>query len=243
MNSQTPKPKIRIFLILTLLLLTVSIKASIIKVGAAFPIHSIQQAIQKSTSGDTLIVASGIYFEHNIIIDKSITIIGINHPIIDGESKSEIVSIKANYVTFSGFKIQHSGYATMTDPAGIKIYDAHNVTISDNIIDDTFFGIYSQNATNCIIKNNKLKSYGKQEQEIGNGIHCWKCDSMQIIGNTIAGHRDGIYFEFVTNSIIWRNISTNNIRYGLHFMFSHNDSYITNLFKNNGAGVAVMFSH
>ena len=218
-------------------------EAKTLNIGKQFQIHSIQQAIKNSTDGDTLIVASGTYLEHNIIIDKSITIIGINHPTIDGESKSEIVSIKANYVTFSGFTIQHSGYATMTDPAGIKIYDAHNVTISDNIIDDTFFGIYSQNAKNCIIKNNKLKSYGRQEQEIGNGIHCWKCDSMQIIGNTIAGHRDGIYFEFVTNSIIWRNISTNNIRYGLHFMFSHNDSYITNLFKNNGAGVAVMFTH
>ncbi len=66
---------------------------------------------------------------------------------------------------------------------------------------------------------------------------------MQIIGNTISGHRDGIYFEFVTNSVIWRNVSTANIRYGLHFMFSNSDAYIANVFKNNGAGVAVMFTH
>jgi len=66
---------------------------------------------------------------------------------------------------------------------------------------------------------------------------------MRIIANTISGHRDGIYFEFVTNSIIWRNTSKKNLRYGLHFMFSNNDSYITNIFENNGAGVAVMFSH
>ncbi len=66
---------------------------------------------------------------------------------------------------------------------------------------------------------------------------------MRIIANTVSGHRDGIYFEFVTNSIIWRNTSDKNMRYGLHFMFSNNDAYITNIFKNNGAGVAVMFSH
>ena len=59
---------------------------------------------------------------------------------------------------------------------------------------------------------------------------------------TIKGHRDGIYFEFVSGSVIWNNISANNIRYGLHFMFSNNDIYINNFFKNNGAGVAVMFS-
>ncbi len=66
---------------------------------------------------------------------------------------------------------------------------------------------------------------------------------MQIIGNTISGHRDGIYFEFVTHSVIWRNLSFKNLRYGLHFMFSNDDAYITNTFENNGAGVAVMFSH
>ncbi len=66
---------------------------------------------------------------------------------------------------------------------------------------------------------------------------------MEIINNRISGHRDGIYFEFVTNSVIWRNISSRNIRYGLHFMFSHNDAYISNIFQNNGAGVSVMFTH
>jgi nitrous oxidase accessory protein len=66
---------------------------------------------------------------------------------------------------------------------------------------------------------------------------------MRIIANQVSGHRDGIYFEFVTHSVIWRNESHNNIRYGLHFMFSNDDAYIANIFKQNGSGVAVMFSH
>jgi nitrous oxidase accessory protein len=92
------------------------------------------------------------------------------------------------------------------------------------------------------VKNNKIIAFGKEEQEIGNGIHCWKSDSLQIIANNISGNRDGIYFEFVTHSVIWRNISFDNIRYGLHFMFSNDDAYFTNYFRNNGAGVAVMFT-
>ena len=96
---------------------------------------------------------------------------------------------------------------------------------------------------NCTIEKNKIMSYGTHELQSGNGIHCWKSDSMKIIANTISGHRDGIYFEFVTNSVIWRNDSHNNIRYGLHFMFSNNDAYITNIFQRNGAGVAVTYSH
>ena len=218
-------------------------KASNWNVGKSYSLKSIHSAIACSHGGDTISVHPGTYLEKNLIIDKSVVLQGIGFPVIDGEGKYEIVSIKSDRVVMDGFNIRHSGYATLEDPAGIKIYDSKYVTIQNNIIDDTFFGIYAQYSVSCIIKNNKLKSNGKLEQEIGNGIHCWKSDSMQIIGNTISGHRDGIYFEFVTNSIIWRNNSTNNIRYGLHFMFSHNDSYIANVFSANGAGVAVMFTH
>ena len=237
------KKPLYLFIGISLLLCTPNIVLSkIINVGKANKISTIKNAIKIAASGDTILVQPGIYFEKNLIIDKSIVLIGINFPRIDGEKKYEVISIKANNVTLNGFIIQHSGFSTLEDPAGIKIYDSRNVLIENNVIDDTFFGIYAQYSTSCIIKNNKLTSYGKQEQEIGNGIHCWKCDTMQIIANTIQGHRDGIYFEFVTNAIIWRNISENNIRYGLHFMFSPNNSYLDNKFRNNGAGVAVMYS-
>jgi nitrous oxidase accessory protein len=217
--------------------------AKTIWVGSNQIIKTIQEAIQKADARDTVFVSAGIYYEKNILINKSISVFGINYPVLDGKNKTEIVSIKANHVVFSGFKIQHTGSGTLDDPAGIKIYNSKYVTVSNNILDDTFFGIYVQYGVGCIIKNNKLKAYGNQEQEIGNGIHCWKSDSIQIIANHITGHRDGIYFEFVTNSIIWRNISTLNLRYGLHFMFSNNDSYISNQFINNGAGVAVMYTN
>jgi parallel beta-helix repeat protein len=107
----------------------------------------------------------------------------------------------------------------------------------------TFLASIYNTVQNASLKTIRLKHMVIEEQEIGNGIHCWKSDSIQVIGNKISGNRDGIYFEFVTNSVIWRNISFDNIRYGLHFMFSNNDAYFTNCFTNNGAGVAVMFSN
>ena len=212
-------------------------------VGKFAPYKTIHQALDASKQGDSILVQSGTYHEGNIIIKKSLTVIGINYPILDGGNKTEIVSIKANHVVFSGFKIQHTGNGTLDDPAGIKIYDSKYITIKNNVLEDTFFGIYVQYGIGCIIKDNILRAYGTEEQEIGNGIHCWKSDSLQILRNHISGHRDGIYFEFVTNSIIIENFSEKNLRYGLHFMFSNNDTYISNHFKNNGAGVAVMYTN
>ncbi len=219
------------------------LKANTIHIGKGYSSYRIQEGIKLSQPGDSVIIHGGIYKEGNILIDKKLFFIGKGNPILDGEKKYEVVSIKSDSVVFEGFTVQRSGYATIDDPGGIKVYNGNGVIIQNNILEDNFFGIYIQYGNKCLIKNNRIKAYGIEEQQIGNGIHCWKSDSMQIIGNTISGHRDGIYFEFVTNSIIWRNISTKNIRYGLHFMFSNNDTYITNLFKQNGAGVAVMFTH
>lgn len=217
--------------------------ANVRKVGLNQQYRSIQLAINESQNGDTVLVEPGIYKEKDIAINKSIVLIGNHYPVLDGEHTYEIISVKAKNVTVKGFKLIHSGISSFTDIAGIKIYSVTSVVIIDNILEDTFFGIYLQKATNCLIENNNLTAYANSDQQSGNGIHCWQCDSVRIIGNSVTGHRDGIYFEFVTNSLIWRNVSRKNSRYGLHFMFSHNDAYIANIFQNNNAGVSVMFTH
>ncbi len=211
-------------------------------VGKGQPFSSINAALKRAINGDTIFVHKGLYKEGTVIVDKAVIMIGINGPILDGQKKYEVVSIKSSFVKFSGFTVQNSGYGTISEPGGIKIYDAHDVTVENNNVQNCFFGIYIQYGKNCIVKKNKISYTGKSENEIGNGIHCWKSDSLQIIANKINGQRDGIYFEFVTHSIIWRNISKYNIRYGLHFMFSNNDAYINNVFDSNGSGVAVMFT-
>lgn len=216
--------------------------AGIQHVGIGFPFTSIQAAIAAAETGDTIMVHGGIYREGNIIVAKSITLIGLEWPELDGQKKDEVISIKASHVLITGFKISYSGRASLDDPCGIKVYDSHHVRIIGNRLYDNFFGIYLQYSKNCIVKDNEIVAFGTAEHQIGNGIHAWKSDSLQIIANTISGHRDGIYFEFVTGSVIWRNIASENIRYGLHFMFSHDDAYISNVFRHNGAGVAVMFT-
>jgi nitrous oxidase accessory protein len=221
----------------------IAVKCSTLTAGKNGVYASITAALAAAGYGDTVLVEEGTYHEKNLVISKKIVLLGLDYPVLDGEKLYEIISIKANGVVVDGFKIIHSGVSSTEDFGGIKIYNSRDVVIRNNILEDTFFGIYSDGGTNCTIQNNHLTAYNTAEQQSGNGIHCRKSDSLRIIGNTISGHRDGIYFEFVTNSVIWRNNSFKNIRYGLHFMFSHNDAYICNIFSSNGAGVAVMYSH
>ncbi len=218
------------------------LNAATLIVGKNQSYASIKTALQHCKTGDTILVEKGLYKEQGIVIDKPVVLKGLQQPVLDGEHQYQIIFIKADNVTIDGFKLQHSGRSDVDDIAAIKTLHVNNIVISNNIIEDSYWGVLMQYSNNCSIINNYLKAYG-DDATSGNGIHCWKCDSMRIINNYVTGHRDGIYFEFVTNSLIQKNISENNLRYGLHFMFSHNDDYISNVFKRNGSGVSVMFTH
>lgn len=217
--------------------------AHTIVVGKDQVISSLRIAIERSNNGDTILLKQGIYKEGNIVITKSIRLIGVDGPIIDGESKYEILTVSGKDILIKGIHFRNSGYSSMNDYAAISLIDAQYIVIENNRIEHSYFAIHIANSNNCLISNNEIKGTPNTEQTSGNGIHLWKCDSMVVEENNITGHRDGIYFEFVTNSTIWGNNSHNNIRYGLHFMFSNNDDYVENDFKENGSGVAVMYSH
>jgi len=213
-----------------------------IVVGKNKPINTLRKGIKAAKDGDTVLLNKGIYKEGNIIIDKAIYLIGIDAPVLDGENKNEILTLTGKNIVIKGIHFANAGYSSMNDYAALKIIDATNILIENNSIQNASFAIHVANSTRSIIRNNTIRGTNKSEHSSGNGIHLWKCEHMVIENNSIQGHRDGIYFEFVTESIIQNNISELNIRYGLHFMFSHSDTYLNNTFRNNGAGVAVMYS-
>ena len=228
--------------ILLFLFVTGAALGNTIVVGKNKAVTTLRQGIKMAKDGDTVLLHKGIYKEGNIIIDKAIHLIGIDAPVLDGDDKNEILTLTGRKIVIRGIHFANAGYSSINDYAAIKIIDATNILIENNVITNASFGIHIANSTNSIVRNNAIRGTNKSEHLSGNGIHLWKCSRMMIDANTISGHRDGIYLEFVTESTIQKNRSRNNVRYGLHFMFSHNDTYLSNVFENNGAGVAVMYS-
>ena len=232
----------QLFFILSLLLAQPAFCTTIL-VGKTQVIASLKKGIEAAKDGDTILLQKGIYKEGNIVITKSIRLIGIDKPVLDGENKYEILTVSGSVILIRGIHFINAGYSNMNEYAAINLVDAENVIIENNSIEHCYFAIHVANSRYCLISNNTVTGTPKTEQTSGNAIHLWKCNNMVIEDNDVQGHRDGIYFEFVTHSFVTGNKSHNNIRYGLHFMFSNNDSYIDNHFSDNGAGVAVMYSH
>ena len=85
----------------------------ILYVGELGEYSYIQDAIDNASNWDTVFVYNGTYYE-NVVIDKSIELIGENRDItkIDGNEMGHVVLIEADLVTISNFTIQHSGNNT-----------------------------------------------------------------------------------------------------------------------------------
>ncbi|HET7620577.1 MAG TPA: nitrous oxide reductase family maturation protein NosD [Gemmatimonadaceae bacterium] len=206
------------------------------------PIRTIAEGVRSASPGDRIVVEAGTYREPTIIVDKRVEIEGVGLPVLDGEGERQIMTIAADDVTVRGLHFVHVGTSYVEDRAGIKVAGAARCTIADNRFDDAFFGIYLAEATDCMVERNVLHAATRGEAGSGNGIHLWSSHGTTIADNRISGHRDGIYLEFSHGSDIRGNVSERNLRYGLHFMYSNDCRYTDNVFRDNGSGVAVMYT-
>ncbi len=218
------------------------ILAGTVPVCPSCEVTTIGEGIAMAADHDTLMIGKGRYHEYNLVIDKPLTLIGLEYPTIDGGDQGEILTIIADQVTVQGLHIVNVGTSYTTDFAAVRVVESSDFVIRDMKLEQLFFGIYLEKSSRGLVEGNTINGDALEEFNSGNGIQLWHCRDVVVRDNTVRQVRDGIYLEFSDRIRIQGNRSTNNVRYGLHFMFSNNDSYEDNYFENNGAGVAVMFS-
>jgi nitrous oxidase accessory protein len=231
------------YIVLTALLATrIAAAQSTLTVSPAGHFRRVADAIAAATPGSRIVVTEGVYHEPTIVVNKRLTIEGRGDAVLDGDHERQIMTIAADDVTVRGLHFRNVGSSFTEDRAAIKVVEATGCSIERNRIDDAFFAIYLAKSNRCRIAGNVIRGRGATETSSGNGIHLWTSREVVIENNYIAGHRDGIYFEFVHDTEVRRNVSERNLRYGLHFMYSDDCHYLKNTFRRNGSGVAVMYT-
>jgi nitrous oxidase accessory protein len=229
-------------IIISLFLIAAETSGKTIVVSPEGEMRNFMRAVFIAAPYDTVIVKKGVYPSINSIITKPLTIIGEDFPVIDGRNRDEVILVYSDSVNIIGLDVRNSNRGSMKDYAGIRVFKSKHVNILNCRLNNAFFGIYLSDSKKVIVKGCHSKGANYGNSDTGNGIHLWKCDSVTVIDNHMEGHRDGLYFEFAKHCYIEKNLAEKNYRYGLHFMFSDNDTYVNNTFRHNGTGVAVMYT-
>ena len=75
------------------LVCTTLVSAKTIRVGKNETVASIQTALDIAQPGDSIVVGTGTYTEGSLIIKKTVSLIGLNYPVLDGQRKNQVLTI------------------------------------------------------------------------------------------------------------------------------------------------------
>jgi nitrous oxidase accessory protein len=212
--------------------------AGVPPVQAPAALGEIGRRIAAAKDGDTIQIAPGTYREH-IKIDKSIRLVGVGRPVIDGSGSGDIVEISAPAVEVRGFTIRDTGIDLEKENAAIRI-TAPRAIVEDNVLDDVLFGIDLREAADSTIRNNSIGGKALDIARRGDGLRLWRSDRTLIEGNTIHDGRDAILW-YSTNVTVRGNHS-DRCRYGFHLMYSDSVAIEDNVLEGNSVGVYLMYS-
>jgi len=162
----------------------------------------IQDAIDNSTDGDTIVVYNGTYTE-NILINKKLDIIGSGDSNIIGMDEIEdkpVVLIKEDRVTLDNFIIH--GFFD-----GIFLYGVDDCLIINNYIINNEIGIYLIESFGNTISNNLISQNTKC------GIMLQRCAHDYILSNDFASNEGITIFIYASanNEIEYNNFQNNKI--------------------------------
>lgn len=215
---------------------------------------SIQEAINAAFENDSIVVKQGIYYE-NLIIDKPLSLSGEDKKTLvignGGVDNSNVFCVKSDNVKISGFTIKSLNYSTSKEHAsGIKI-NGDNVSVHDNWIENTFWGILCPIQSYVSIYNNTIRANFKEgirfyggnlnlilannvTENAGSGIAI-EGYSNKICGNKIADNKIGIGIG-ASYTLLCNNNITRNSEIGIYFSGSNNIVY-ANWISHNTVGI------
>lgn len=206
--------------------------------SAELPLGEIGRLIAAAAPGATVEIPAGVYRER-IRIDKPLTLVGRDNPVIDAGGKGQIVEIGAPDVTIRGFTLRNTGIDLDAEDAAIRV-SAPRAHIEDNQLEDVLFGIDLRESPNSIVRNNTIGGKKLDIARRGDTLRLWRSDRVVVENNRFHDGRDAIIWY--SNGVTLRANSADRCRYGLHLMFADDVTIEDNRLAENSVGVYIMYS-
>ena len=195
----------------------------------------IQDAINDANDGDTIFVYddSSPYYE-NVIIDKSIKLIGENKEttVIDGRKKGFVIRIRAKNVTVSNFKIRNGGFYDIPEKGGIGIFSDYTKILNNIITSNGYYGIQIYSNHN-LIERNKIYSHAWW------GLIFDKSSKNIVRNNTICHSKGGLGLMLSCNNNLIENNVIRSIEHAIDIDDSNENIVIRNKIFNVADGIII----
>ena len=197
-------------------------------------------AVRKAKAGDVLEIALGTY-RANLVIDKPLTLRGVDRPTISGGNQGDTIRVTAPDVVIEGLIVRDSGDDLKDQNAGIYLYPgAHRAVVRRCDLTYNLFGLWIEKANDVLIEHNVIT--GKREYsspQRGNGVQLYNTKGAKILNNNISFVRDALYVD-VSHHALFKGNQLHHSRYGTHYMNSYYNLWEDNDTYYNRGGLALM---
>ncbi len=200
---------------------------------------TIAEALAAAHAGDTVIVPPGVHRER-IVVDRAVRLVGQAGAVVDGGGAGTVVRIVAPGAALRGLAIRGSGASYTTEDAGIRIDHAADVAIVDVRIEDALFGIFVAQGDRCRIEGSTIVGKDLPPVRRGDAIRLWYSSGCRLAGNRVERSRDVIIW-YSAGTVVEGNVVRTS-RYGLHYMYSNDNTFRGNRFEDDQVGAAIMYS-
>ena len=207
---------------------------------AVRPGEDLAAAVRAAAPGDVIEIARG-HYRANLLIDKPLTLRGIDRPTISGGNQGDTIRVTAPDVLIEGLIVRDSGDSLKDQNAGIYLYPgAHRATVRRCDLTYNLFGLWIEKANDVLIEHNTIT--GKREYaspQRGNGVQLYNTKGAKILNNDISFVRDALYVD-VSHNALFKGNKLHHSRYGTHYMNSYYNLWEDNDTFYNRGGLALM---
>jgi nitrous oxidase accessory protein len=203
---------------------------------------TLQAAIDQARDGDTLLLKTGIY-SGSVNVNRSVVVQGGGGSVVDGENSGHVITVNAPDTVIRNLVIRHSGDNLMDEDSAVFVTEqADRARIESNRLEDNLIGIYLKGPKAAVVSNNVIiGSRNHRINDRGNGVYLWNTPGSVVTDNDIRYGRDGIYVTTSRNNIFSGN-RMRDLRFAVHYMYTHDSEVSNNVSLNNHVGYALMFS-
>lgn len=203
---------------------------------------TLSAAIAGASPGDVLRLSDGVY-AGPVTIDRTLTLEGSAGSVIDGQGRGTVLTLTGDDITLRGLTVTGSGSRNQNLDAGIKIVKgADHALIEGNRLTDNMHGIDVHGSRDTTVRANVIE--GRRDPRMnqrGNGVYVWNAPGTVVEDNDIRWGRDGI-FSNASRKGTYRNNTMRDLRFAVHYMYTHDSEVSGNTSIGNHLGFAIMFS-
>lgn len=212
---------------------------AVLTVGAGGMFRSLVDAVGAAQPGDTIRVLGGTY-PGPLIIDKRLTLEGVDWPVLDGGGNGTVVTLRAEDTVLRGFEIRGSGIEPDLDHSGVIIAGA-GTTVEHNRFRDVLFGIFVSQAGRSVVRGNDIGGkLNLDEGRRGDAIRLWYSPDVLVENNLVHNSRDTVIWYSQRCTVRGNRIERG--RYGIHLMYTDGVQIERNVLRENAVGIYVMYS-